>query len=99
MLAGFRTLWRQPVLRAATMLIMFVNTIGAGLDLVIIVILHHQAAPSGVIGLALGIGAAGGLAGAPLVRILHRLRPGVLLLAVCMLDAIVSARREFWLAR
>lgn len=91
MLAGVRTLWGQPVLRAATMLIMFVNTIGAGLDLVIIVILRHQAVPSSVIGLALGIGAAGGLAGAPLVRILHRLRPGMLLLAVCMLDVVILA--------
>ncbi len=91
MLAGIRTLWGQPVLRAATMLIMFVNTIGAGLDLVIIVILRHQAVPSSVIGLALGIGAAGGLAGAPLVGILHRLRPGMLLLAVCMLDVVILA--------
>ena len=91
MLAGVRTLWNQPVLRVATMLIMFVNTIGAGLELVIIVILRHQAVPSSVIGLALGAGAAGGLAGAPLVRILHRLRPGVLLLAVCALDAVILA--------
>ena len=91
MLAGVRTLWGQPVLRAATLLIMFVNTIGAGLELIIIVILRHQAVPSSVIGLALGFGAAGGLAGAPLVKILHRLRPGVLLLAVCMLDAAILA--------
>ena len=91
MLAGVRTLWNQPVLRVATMLIMFVNTIGAGLELVIIVILRHQAVPSSVIGLALGAGAAGGLAGAPLVKILHRLRPGVLLLAVCALDAVILA--------
>lgn len=91
MLAGVRTLWGQPVLRAATLLIMFVNTIGAGLDLVIIVILRHQAVPSSVIGLAIGIGAAGGLAGAPLVRILHRLRPGVLLLTMCLLDVVILA--------
>jgi MFS family permease len=90
-LAGVRTLWGQPVLRVATMLIMFVNTIGAGLELVIIVILRHQAVPSSVIGLALGAGAAGGLAGAPLVRILHRLRPGVLLLTVCALDTVILA--------
>ncbi len=89
MLAGVRTLWNQPVLRAATLLIMFVNTIGTGLELIIIVILRHQAVPSSVIGLALGIGAAGGLAGAPLVRTLHRLRPGVLLLAVSMLDVVI----------
>jgi MFS family permease len=91
MLAGIRTLWGQPVLRAATLLIMFVNTIGAGLELVIIVILRHQAVSSPAIGLALGLGAAGGLAGAPLVKILHRLKPGVLLLAVCLVDVLVLA--------
>jgi MFS family permease len=91
MLAGVRTLWDQPVLRAATMLIMFVNTIGAGLELVIIVILRHQAVPSGTIGLAIGLGAAGGLAGAPLVKVLHRLRPGVLLLTLCLLDVPILA--------
>ncbi len=91
MLAGLRTLWDQPVLRAATMLIMFVNTIGAGLDLVIIVILRHQAVPPGMIGVALGAGAAGGLAGAPLVRVLHRLRPGVLMLGMCLLDVLILA--------
>jgi MFS family permease len=91
MLAGVRTLWGQPVLRAATLLIMFVNTIGAGFELIIIVILRHQAVPTGTIGLALGLGAAGGLAGAPLVKVLHRLRPGVLLLAMCVLDAGILA--------
>ncbi len=84
MLAGLRTLWGQPVLRAAMLLIMMVNTVGAGLDLVIIVILRQQQVPAGAIGLALGLGAAGGLAGAPLVSILHRIRPGVLLLAVTL---------------
>jgi predicted MFS family arabinose efflux permease len=91
MLAGLCALWNQPVLRAATLLIMFVNTIGAGLDLVIIVILRHQAVPPGLIGLALGLGAAGGLAGAPLVKVLHRLRPGVLMLGMCLLDVVILA--------
>jgi MFS family permease len=86
MLAGLRELWGQPVLRAAVMLIMGVNTVGAGLELVVIVILRHQAVPAYAIGLALGIGAAGGLAGAPLVKFLHRLPPGVLLLAVCGME-------------
>jgi predicted MFS family arabinose efflux permease len=89
MLAGLRALWQQPVLRAATSLIMLVNTIGAGLELVVVVILRHQAVRPALIGLALGAGAAGGLAGAPLVRTLHRLRPGVLLLAVCVLDGVI----------
>jgi predicted MFS family arabinose efflux permease len=85
-LAGIRELWEQPVLRAAVMLVMGVNTVGAGLELVVIVILRHQAVPPYSIGLALGIGAAGGLAGAPLVKFLHRLPPGVLLLAVCGME-------------
>jgi MFS family permease len=89
MLAGLRELWAQPVLRAVVLLIMGVNTIGAGLDLVVIVILRHQAVPAYAIGLALGIGAAGGLIGAPLVKLLHRLPPGVLLLTVCATEVPV----------
>ena len=41
------------------------------------------AGPPALIGLALAGGAVGGLAGAPLVRPLHRLRPGVLMITVC----------------
>jgi MFS family permease len=89
MLAGLRELWAQPVLRAVVLLIMGVNTVGAGLELVVIVILRHQAVPAYAIGLALGTGAAGGLAGAPLVKLLHRLPPGVLLLAVCGMEVPV----------
>jgi hypothetical protein len=53
------------------------------------VLLRDQAVPSGTIGVALGLGAAGGLAGAPLVKVLHRLRPGVLLLRMCLLDVLI----------
>ncbi|HEX4829484.1 MAG TPA: MFS transporter [Trebonia sp.] len=91
MLAGLRELWGQPLLRATALLIMGINTVGAGLDLVIIVILRHQGAAPWAIGLALGAGAAGGLAGAPLVGFLHRLRPGVLLLAAVGLEVPVLA--------
>ncbi|MGD0241513.1 MAG: hypothetical protein ABSB59_14460 [Streptosporangiaceae bacterium] len=50
---------------------MFVNTIGAGLELVVIVILRHQAVRPGLIGLALGVGAAGGLAAVQLAAVLY----------------------------
>ncbi|MGD0558281.1 MAG: MFS transporter [Streptosporangiaceae bacterium] len=86
MLAGIRELLGQPVLRGAVILIMLANTIGAGFELLIIVILRHQHVPSYAIGLALGLGAVGGLVGAPLVKILHRLPPGILLLALCVID-------------
>jgi MFS family permease len=82
MLAGVRALWNSPVLRATMLLIMIGNMIGVGLDLAVIVILRHQHVGSATIGLALGAGAVGGLAGAPLVKVLHRLQPGVLLLGM-----------------
>jgi MFS family permease len=91
MLAGVRVLWGHPVLRAAMILIMVVNTLGAGLDLIVIVLLRHQTVPSTEIGLALGAGYAGGIAGIPVIRIVHRLRPGVMLLAVCLVVVPVLA--------
>ncbi len=84
MFAGIPAIWRQPVLRMATLLIMIVSTVGAPLDLVVVVILRHQGISPALIGLALSGGAVGGLAGATLVKVLHRLRPGVLLLAICL---------------
>lgn len=86
MLAGLRVLWAHPVLRAALVLITLINAVGAGLDLVVIVILRNQHVPSAQIGLVLAAVAVGGLAGAPLVKPLHRIRPGVLLLGVCVLE-------------
>jgi MFS family permease len=82
MLAGVRLLWRAPVLRATMLLIMIANMAGIGLDLAVIVILRQHHVASATIGLALGAGAVGGLAGAPLVKVLHRLQPGVLLLGM-----------------
>jgi MFS family permease len=86
MLAGLRVLWAHPVLRAALVMITLINAVGAGLDLVVIVILRNQHVPSAQIGLVLAAVAVGGLAGAPLVKPLHRIRPGVLLLGVCMIE-------------
>jgi predicted MFS family arabinose efflux permease len=89
MLTGLRTLLGDPVLRAATLLITAVNAVGVGLDLIAVVILRDQSVSPAMIGVALAGGAVGGLAGAPLVRPLHRLQPGVLLLAVCALQVPV----------
>jgi MFS family permease len=91
MLAGLRVLWAHPVLRAALVLITLINAVGAGLDLVVIVILRNQHVPSAQIGLVLAAVAVGGLAGAPLVRPLHRIRPGVLLLGVCVIEVPLLA--------
>jgi hypothetical protein len=91
MLAGVRALWNAPVLRAAMLLIMIVNTVGVGLDLVIIVILRGQHVRPALIGTVLAAAAVGGLAGAPLVKPLHKIPPGVLLLAGCLLDVPILA--------
>jgi MFS family permease len=81
MLTGLRTIWSHPVLRPAMAIFTLVNTVGAGVDLIIIVLLRHHHTQSGVIGLVLASAAAGSLAGAPLVKVLHRLRPGVLVIS------------------
>jgi MFS family permease len=94
MLTGLRTIWSQPVLRAAMALLTLVNTVAAGVDLIIIVLLRHQHVQSGVIGLVLASAAVGSLAGAPLVKVLHRLRPGVLLTS----EAVLLAAGFFLLA-
>jgi Transmembrane secretion effector len=91
MLAGARYLWADRQVRAVTLLIMMANTVGAGLTLVIVVILRDQAVPPAVIGLALAGEAAGALAGTTLVRPLQRVRPGALLIAICILLAAVLA--------
>jgi predicted MFS family arabinose efflux permease len=85
MLAGVRILWSHPVLQPAMILFMIVNTVGAGLDLTLIVLLRHQAVPASQIGLALGVAYAGSIAGIPLIKFLRRFGPGVLLLTMTML--------------
>jgi hypothetical protein len=91
MLLGLRALWQNPLLRAAMLLIMAVNTTGAGLDLAIIVILRGEHVRTGLIGTVLAAAAVGALTGALLVKPLHKIRPGILLLAVCLLDIPFTA--------
>jgi MFS family permease len=85
MFAGVRTLWRDPALRASTLLAIAINTVGGPLVLVTVVILRQQGTSSGMIGLALGGSAVGGLLGSLLVRPLHLLQPGMLLLGFAIL--------------
>jgi MFS family permease len=85
MLAGVRAIWSHPLLRATTLLLAMVNAVGASLGLIAVVILRAQAVSPAMIGVALGSAAVGGLAGATLVRPMHKLRPGVLMIVVCSL--------------
>jgi len=81
--AGIKALWADPALRAAVVLVAFLNTVGAPLSLCAIYLLHRESASSWSIGLALSGAAVGGLAGAALVKPLHRrFRPGWLLLGI-----------------
>ncbi|MFC1419195.1 MFS transporter [Streptacidiphilus cavernicola] len=81
--AGILALWRDRTLRAVVVLLFFLNAAGAPLGLAAVFRLTREGAPSWSVGLALTGSAVGGLAGAGLVRTLHRrFRPGVLLLAV-----------------
>jgi len=91
MLAGVTAIWGNPVLRATTLLIGTVNTVGGSLGLIAVVILRRQSVSPAMIGVALASAAVGGLAGAALVRPLHRLRPGVLLISVCLLEVPLLA--------
>jgi MFS family permease len=83
MLAGIKTILASPVLRTTSALLASVNSIGAGFGIIAVVILRDQSVPSALIGVSLASGAVGGLVGATLVRPLHRLRPGVLMIMVC----------------
>ncbi len=91
MFAGLKAIWSSPMLRTTTMLLASVNCIGSGLTLIAVVILRGESVSSAVIGLVLGSAAIGGLVGALLVRPLHRLTPGALLVAVCGLLAPLIA--------
>jgi MFS family permease len=85
MLAGVRSIWTSPILRVTTLLLASINCLGAGLSLITVVILRDQAVSSAQIGLALGAASIGGLVGAALVRPLHKLRPGALMILVASL--------------
>ncbi|MFI9328070.1 MFS transporter [Kitasatospora sp. NPDC052868] len=89
-LAGFRFLAADRVLRPALAVILVTNLTGTAMLLPVIVLLRGHGTSSGGIGLALAGEAVGALAGALLVTRLHRrFGPGVLLLAVAWLGVPV----------
>ena len=91
MLLGIRMLWGDPTIRAATLVITALNTAAAPLVLITVVILTEQGTPPWLIGVAMSGMAIGSLAGTPLIKPLHRLRPGVLLIAVVLTEVPVFA--------
>ncbi|MFG3054484.1 MFS transporter [Kitasatospora sp. NPDC048239] len=89
-LAGFRFLAADRVLRPALAVILVTNLTGTAMLLPVIVLLRGHGTSSGGIGLALAGEAVGALAGALLVTGLHRrFGPGLLLLAVAWLGVPV----------
>ncbi|MET8450918.1 MFS transporter [Streptomyces sp. NPDC005209] len=92
MLTGLHVLWSSPLLRSGMLFAAAMNVVGAPIILVVVVQLRDQGVSSGVLGLAtIGMGV-GGLAGSLLVKPLHqKLAPGVLLLAVGAVEAVLIA--------
>lgn len=80
MMAGLAVIRDDPALRRTALFTAVMNTATAPLSLITVVHLERQGVAAGLIGLATAGLAAGGLAGAALVRPLHRLPPGVLML-------------------
>lgn len=73
LLAGARFLWRQPVLRALTVLLSFFIFLTLGLtDVLIYHLKHDLGQPDGAVGLVLGIAALGTVAGSLLVGPVRR---------------------------
>jgi MFS family permease len=92
MFGGLVALWRNPTLRAATLLCTAINLVSAPLALMTVVALREQAVPPWQIGTAMSGLAIGGLAGAALIGPLHRrLRPGVLLITVAAVEVPILA--------
>jgi hypothetical protein len=90
--AGVGALWQDVTVRGTVLLVAVLNAAGAPLVLVTLVVLRTQGAAAWQMGLVMAAMALGGLAGAALVRPLHgRLRPGVLLLGLGVVEAAMFA--------
>jgi hypothetical protein len=69
---GLRWLWQRPFLRNCMLLFAGSNPIFTGLYLLVVVLARHHGASSALIGLMLGVAAAGGLLGALLAPAFQR---------------------------
>lgn len=87
MLGGLSVIWTAPTLRRVLLFTAAMNMVSAPLLLIAVVQLEQRGTPSAVIGLVTAGLAVGGLAGAALIRPLHRLPPGVLMLGVASVTA------------
>lgn len=78
---GLRWLWKRPFLRLCALLFAASNPVFTGLYLLAVILAQHQHASAGLIGVMLGIAAAGGFIGAMLAPSLRRrLSPRVVLI-------------------
>jgi MFS family permease len=83
-------IWQNVTLRSTVVLVAILNAAGAPLVLIVVVVLREQSTPPWQIGLATSAFALGGLAGAALVRPLHRmLPPGAILLCIGAVEALM----------
>jgi predicted MFS family arabinose efflux permease len=104
MLAGFRVLFGDALLRSTLLLCMLVNLVGVPLDLVIVVLARQQHVPTGAVGLIAASVGAGALIGSVLVkRVFQLLRPGWTMIAVTSVIALMVAGLAapfggFWMA-
>jgi MFS family permease len=87
---GLRWLWRERFFRACALLFAGGNPIFAGAYLLIVVLAKRHGASSALIGVMLGVAAAGGLLGALLApRLARRLPPGLVVIGETCLTALV----------
>jgi MFS family permease len=95
-LLGLKTIMRDPVMRATTLVLCLVNTAGYPVFLSLVVRMHHDHQGSSTTGLVIGAMALGGLAGTALVKPLHKaLRPGWVLIAACLAFALTDFGMTF----
>ncbi|GAB1644398.1 MFS transporter [Krasilnikovia sp. MM14-A1259] len=91
MASGLVAVWSDVTLRGAVLLVAAINTAGAPLVLIVVVVLRQRDTPPWLIGVVTSALALGGVAGAALIKPLHRLRPGLILILLGAVEAAVFA--------